>query len=217
MQINMQINILSLLAAATPLALAAPVDSEAGLVARQSMPNVGAILSDHMKYMADPAAAKIPIPPAENEPVREGHRKAHEMLGSMASMIPGMPGGGGASGGAGGNPLSGLIPGMSGGGGAGGNPLSGLIPGMSGGGGAGGSPSGGAATPSDTRAAQTHSTCWVTYSAGFTAPADLEQRRLPAPLLLRARVPERVGGLGVDVLGHESPMGALKFLSMEII
>ncbi|KJZ75169.1 hypothetical protein HIM_05363 [Hirsutella minnesotensis 3608] len=85
----MQFNILSLLAVAAPLALAAPVDDDS-LVARQ-LPNIGAILSDHNKYVANPAEAKVPIPAAENDPVREGHRQVHAALGSAAALVPGMP------------------------------------------------------------------------------------------------------------------------------
>ncbi|PHH61612.1 hypothetical protein CDD81_8127 [Ophiocordyceps australis] len=37
----------------------------------------GQILSDHVKYVASPQSATVPIPAAENNPIREGHRGAH--------------------------------------------------------------------------------------------------------------------------------------------
>ncbi|PHH81413.1 hypothetical protein CDD82_845 [Ophiocordyceps australis] len=49
----------------------------AGTGAGAGIGGLGEILSDHAKYVASPQSATVPIPAAENNPVREGHRGAH--------------------------------------------------------------------------------------------------------------------------------------------
>ncbi|KAK2592074.1 hypothetical protein QQS21_010235 [Conoideocrella luteorostrata] len=41
---------------------------------------LGTILSDHFKYVANPAGAKVPIPADQNNPAREAHRSVHAAL-----------------------------------------------------------------------------------------------------------------------------------------
>ncbi|KJZ71908.1 hypothetical protein HIM_08753 [Hirsutella minnesotensis 3608] len=85
----MQLAILSLYSlSALVLALALPVDNE--LVKRQAV-DFSKILSDHNKFVADPATAKEPIPAEENNPIREVHRQGHAAAGPAGALIPKVP------------------------------------------------------------------------------------------------------------------------------
>ncbi|KAF5136717.1 hypothetical protein E5D57_000486 [Metarhizium anisopliae] len=50
------------------------------------------ILADHVKYVSNPASAKDPIPPEEDNAAREAHRSVH------AALFDAIGGGGGAGG-----------------------------------------------------------------------------------------------------------------------
>lgn len=53
------------------------------------------ILADHVKYVSNPASAKDPIPPEEDNAAREAHRSVHAAL---FDVISGGGGGGGQKG-----------------------------------------------------------------------------------------------------------------------
>ncbi|KAM4057182.1 hypothetical protein HRG_004023 [Hirsutella rhossiliensis] len=75
---------------AAPLALAMPAYT-ATAVERRAGGGVGQIISDHNKFVSNPATAKVAIPADENNAAREGHRQAHVALGPAGRLIPPIP------------------------------------------------------------------------------------------------------------------------------
>ncbi|KAK9437675.1 hypothetical protein VB005_08671 [Metarhizium brunneum] len=75
-------------------AWAQPVEqtARASMQERAAGGGLATILADHVKYVSNPASAKDPIPPEEDNAAREAHRSVH------AALFDAIGGGGGAGG-----------------------------------------------------------------------------------------------------------------------